>query len=57
MLKVINARDAFFAVGLGGVCVGVAFEFAWTWAAIVGGAVLMMIAVLALRRRGTNGDS
>ena len=48
----INARDAFFTVGLGGVCTGVAFEFAWTWAAIVGGMVLLMTTLIALRQRG-----
>ena len=53
----INARDAFYIVGLGGVCVGVAFEFAWTWAAIAGGGVLLMTTVLALRQRGTHGNS
>ena len=48
----INARDAFFTVGLGGVCSGVWGEFGWTWAAIVSGAVLLIMTVLALRQRG-----
>ena len=48
----IDARDAFFTVGLGGVCSGVWGEYGWTWAAIVGGAVLLITTVLALRQRG-----
>jgi phage shock protein PspC (stress-responsive transcriptional regulator) len=46
----INARDAFYIVGLGGVCAGMAGEFGWTWAAIAGGAVLLITTVLAIRR-------
>jgi phage shock protein PspC (stress-responsive transcriptional regulator) len=48
----IDARDAFFLAGLGGVCSGVAGEFGWTWALIVGGAVLLLTATLTLRARG-----
>jgi hypothetical protein len=48
----INARDAFYTVGLGGVCAGVWGEYGWTWAAIVAGAVLLATTVLALRQRG-----
>jgi len=48
----IDARDAFFIVGLGGVCAGVAGEFGGYWALIVGGAVLLATTVLALRQRG-----
>ena len=48
----INARDAFYTVGLGGVCAGVWGEFGWTWAAIAGGLVLLLTAVHSLRQRG-----
>ena len=48
----INARDAFFTVGLGGLCSGVWGEYGWTWAAVVFGVVLLMTTVLALRQRG-----
>jgi hypothetical protein len=48
----INARDAFYIVGLGGVCSGVAGEYGWTWSAIVGGVVLLLTTVIALRQRG-----
>ena len=54
----INARDAFYTVGLGGFCSGVWGEYGWAWAAIVGGAVLLLTTVLALRQqRGTHGNS
>jgi hypothetical protein len=50
--SLLDARDAFFLAGLGGVYAGVFGEFGWTWAAIVCGAVLLVISVLALRRKG-----
>lgn len=48
----INARDAFFTVGLGGVCTGVGFEFGWAWSLIVGGCVFLAVTALALQQRG-----
>ena len=48
----IDERDAFYTVGLGGVCAGVWGEYGWAWAAIVAGVVLLMTTVLALRQRG-----
>jgi hypothetical protein len=50
MFKEFDPRDAFFGAGLGGVCVGVAAEFGWAWALIVGGSVLLSTALLALLR-------
>jgi len=52
MKRLIDARDAFYLAGLGGVCAGVWGEYGWTWAAIACGAVLLMTAVLTLRTRG-----
>lgn len=48
----IDERDAFYTVGLGGVCAGVWGEYGWTWAAIAAGAVLLMTTFLALLQRG-----
>lgn len=53
----IDARDAYFAVGLVGVCVGVGGEFGWTWGLIAGGAILLVTSLLgavllASRTRG-----
>lgn len=48
----IDARDAFYTVGLGGVCAGVWGEFGWTWAVIAAGVVLLMTTFLALLQRG-----
>jgi phage shock protein PspC (stress-responsive transcriptional regulator) len=50
MLREFDPHDAFFAVGLGGVCVGVAAEFGWAWALIVVGSVLLGTAFFALLR-------
>ena len=43
---------ALYAAGLGGVCVGVWGEYGWTWAAIVGGAGVLLTMMFALRQRG-----
>lgn len=43
----IDARDAYFTVGLAGVCVGVGAEFGWTWGVIAGGAILLLTSLLA----------
>jgi len=48
----ISILDAFYTVGLGGVCTGIGYEFGWTWAVIVGGAVLLVTVMFALLRRG-----
>jgi hypothetical protein len=47
----IDVREAFYLAGLGGVCAGVLGEYGWTWAAMVCGAVLLITAVLSLRKR------
>jgi phage shock protein PspC (stress-responsive transcriptional regulator) len=47
-----NALEILYLAGLGGVCAGVAGEYGWTWAVIVGGAVLLLTTTLALWRRG-----
>jgi len=43
----VDARDAYFAVGLAALCVGVGGEFGWTWGVIAGGAVLLLTSLLA----------
>lgn len=43
----IDARDAYFIVGLAGVCVGIGAEYGWAWGAIAGGAILLLTSLLA----------
>ena len=44
--------SALYAVGLGGVCAGVWGEYGWAWAAIAGGACVLLTMLFALRQRG-----
>ena len=46
-----NGYTALYTAGLGGVCAGVWGEYGWTWAAIAGGAGMLLTLMFALRQQ------
>ena len=51
MTEHFDVRDALFVLGMAGVCIGLG-AYDWRWAAIFGGAVLLVLAVAPALRKG-----